>query len=322
MSDKKIKLGITLFSLTPYYVTKEWDLERCLKEVHEMGYQGIELVAAQMVPDYPNPSDQWLENFKALLKKYELNLITWSAYIDMGIRTDRDLTEKEIIQYTRNDMIYAKKAGARMVRTQHGITPEVYRKMLPLCKVLDMKLVIEMHSPHHPQVPVWKEYLKIMADPETEDYFGVVPDFSIFQHTPHKLAIDAFLKGGCRKEVLDTIIAMHDAGLGEEEMISGGDYTDYEKEVIADIKHRFSAPAKVEELAKLLPCTPYIHGKFHYITKDCKDPTIPYERAIEIIKKSDFHGYIACEYEGHRFDIDAKEQLSRFVSMINRLSEE
>ena len=38
-------------------------------------------------------------------------LVCWSAYIDMGIRSDRDLTPEEIIQFTRNDMIYAKKAG-------------------------------------------------------------------------------------------------------------------------------------------------------------------------------------------------------------------
>ncbi|HHV12477.1 MAG TPA: TIM barrel protein [Clostridiales bacterium] len=315
----KVKLGISLFSLTPLFVTRQWDLERCLKEVHEMGYEGIEVVAAQMVPNYPYPSDEWIQDFKGLLKKYELTLVTWSAYIDMGIRADRDLTEEEIIQYTRNDMIYAKKAGAQMVRTQHAISPKIYKRMLPFCKEIGVKLVIEMHSPHHPEVDVWKEYLEIMRDPASEGYFGVVPDFGIFQFTPHKIAIDSYLEGGCRKEALDKIIMEHESGRSLEEIINAGDYTEYEKGVIADIKHKFSAPAKVGDLAKLLSCTPYIHGKFHYLEKNCEDSTIPYGELMESIKNSGFEGYIACEYEGHRFDIDPKEQINRFAIMIDKM---
>ena len=64
-----------------------------------------------MVPEYPYPSDRWLNEFRELLQKHGLQPICYSAYIDYGIRTDRDLTEEEIIQFTVNDMIYAKKAG-------------------------------------------------------------------------------------------------------------------------------------------------------------------------------------------------------------------
>ena len=46
-----------------------------------------------------------------LLLKHDLKPLCWSAYIDYGIRSDRDLNEEEIIQFTLNDLIYAKKAG-------------------------------------------------------------------------------------------------------------------------------------------------------------------------------------------------------------------
>ncbi len=46
----------------------------------------------------------------------------------MGIRTDENLTEEEIIQFTKNDLIYAKKAGFPMVRTQHAISPDIFQK--------------------------------------------------------------------------------------------------------------------------------------------------------------------------------------------------
>lgn len=317
--ESKIKIGISLFSLTPLYVSRKMSFEDCLKAAHDMGFEGVEIVAAQMVPEYPNPSDEWLEYCKEQITKHQLKLVTWSAYVDMGIRSDRDLTTEEIVQYTRNDLIYAKKVGAEIVRTQHAITPEIFRKMLPFCKELDIKLTIEMHSPHHPDVPVWKEYLDIMAEPETEGYLGVVPDFSIFQYTPHKLAIDSYIAGGCRHEKLKQIINDHNEGLSAEEIIAGGDYSDDEIKSVHDIKHRFNAPAKVDDFRKLLPYAPYIHGKFHYLTEECSDPTIPYEELLKMMVEFGYEGYIACEFEGHSFEEDPRIQLKRFVTMVNRI---
>ncbi|PWE86292.1 hypothetical protein LG34_11365, partial [Eubacterium ramulus] len=112
-----IKIGVSLYSLSTEFIHGTLDLEGCLKAVHDMGYKGIELVAAQMVPDYPFPSDEWLYNLRGLLEKYELEPVCWSAYIDMGTRSDRDMNEEEIIQCTLNDLVYAKKAGFPMVRT-------------------------------------------------------------------------------------------------------------------------------------------------------------------------------------------------------------
>jgi len=315
--NNDIKIGVSLFSFSYFYDTQLLDLEGLLKTASEMGYEGVELVVAQMTPEYPNISDEWIGNFKELLKKYNLHLICWSAYIDMGIRSDRDMTEEEIIQSTRNDLILAKKAGADLVRTQHSITPKIFRAMLPLCKKLDMKLAIEMHSPHHPDVPVWKEYLEIMADPDSEGYLGVVPDFSIFQYGPHKQMVEAYIAGGFDKEKLDVVIEKNTKKMTAEQIIVEGIYDDYEKGVIKDIVGHYQAPAKIEDLAKLIPYAPYIHGKFHYLTENCTNPVIPYEQIIPLVKKLGFKGYIASEYEG--WDEAAMEQLRRYVTLVTGL---
>ncbi len=263
--DGKLKLSISLYSFTAPYTTGELDFEGVLKAAHDMGYTGIEIVAAQMVPDYPFPKKEWLERLVQLLQKYELHLVCWSAYIDMGIRSDRDLSRAEIIQYTRNDLFYAKQLGADLVRTQHAITPEIFAEMLPLCKQLGVKLTIEMHAPHHPRVPEWVEYLKIMK--ESDGFLGVVPDFSIFQ-TNERTPVP---------------------------------------------------PAQVEELAPLLACSPYIHGKYYYLPEEGSDPAIPYDKIIPEVVKSGFSGYLTCEYEGHAFDGTHTEQLSRFVTLVRGL---
>ena len=222
-----IKYGVTLYSYSNEYVNGLLSFEEILRTVKKQGYTGIELVASQMVPEYPYPSDEWLAYLKNLLKEIGLEPVCWSAYIDMGIRSDRDLTEDEIIQFTVNDLICAKKAGFPMVRTQHAISPAIFRKMIPFCKELDMKLTIEMHHPHHPEVPVWKEYIDIMRG-EGKGVLGFVPDMSIFSNHPHELWVREALDAGCHKDVLESMIDKHSRKLSDEEILAG-DLTEIEK---------------------------------------------------------------------------------------------
>lgn len=55
--ENKIKIGCTIYSFSYFYDLRLMDLEEILKKTHEMGYEGIEIVAAQMTPEYPNVSD-------------------------------------------------------------------------------------------------------------------------------------------------------------------------------------------------------------------------------------------------------------------------
>ncbi len=315
--NENIKLGITLYSYSYLYNFGLLDFEGTLKTSSELGYEGIEIVAAQMVPEYPYPSDYWIEQFKELLRAHHLKLITWSAYIDMGLHPNRDLTEEEIIQFTRNDMVYAKKAGAQLVRTQRDISPAIFKKMLPFCKALDLKLAIEMHTPDHPEVPAWKEYLEIMADPRSEGYLGVVPDFGVFEFTLPKTFKDRMLEGGFVAEKLDRILAHHRAGLPKEDLLGTGNFTKSEMADINEIYLMYSAPVKISDLKNLIPYAPYIHGKFHYVNEQCVDESIPYEKIMPEVTRLGYNGYIACEYEGHT--PDCIEQLRRYKSMMTRL---
>ena len=319
--NQDIKIGVSLYSLTTQYIHGELDLEGCLKAVHEMGYKGVEIVAAQMVPEYPFPSDEWLFTFRGLLEKYELEPVCWSAYIDMGTRSDRDLTEAEIIQYTVNDMIYAKKAGFPMVRTQHAITPAIFRKMIPYCRQFGIKLTIEMHWPHHPEVPVWKEYFEIMKG-EGKGWLGFVPDFSIFQYMPHELYLRQAVDFGCRPEKLKEIVQIHAEG-GDMARIEAEDYNEVEKQYAEEMFGKFNHPATVEQFKDLIDCVFYVHGKFYYLDNDEHDPCIPYEEVIAALVKYGYKGYIASEFEGHHFysDVNCVEQLAHYVAMNRKILE-
>ncbi len=317
--SQNIKLGACLYSYAKLFFTKEYDVDALIREAKENGFTGITLVAAQFAENYPNISDEWLAGLKASLERYGMDPVCWEAYIDMGMRNDRDLTESEIIEFTRNDIVFAKKAGFDLVKTQQSISPKIFAQMLPFCKKMGVRLSIEIHFPHDIHLPLWQEYLKIME--ESDGYLGIIPDMSIFQKYPHKLHIDQALEDpDCRKEKIEEILAHWDIEKGEKgleeldlnakELMYGREF--YEKN---------GAPSAPEDLKIMLPYTSIIHGKFYYLGEDETENCIPYEALIKVIRGYGYEGYIVAEYEGHHFSVreDERTQMTRYQSMIERL---
>ena len=313
-----IKLGITLYSFSNEYIHNTYSVEEILRKASEMGYKGVEFIPAQMAPTYPVLTDEWLAELKALIEKYNMKPVCWSAYIDLGMVTGRVLTEEEIIHYTVNDLIYAKKAGFPMVRTQYSISPDTFAKMVPYCKKLDMKLAIEMHHPHHPDVPLWKEYFEIMRE-KGEGYLGVVPDFGIFIRRPHKLWIDQALEMGIDENTLYEIIEAHQMGAPLEEVRKG--LNERDAEIVEDLYENFTPRATPEQLRDFMDIVFYMHGKFFYVEEGKNDECIPYEKILRVVDELGYDGYITCEYEGHHFtdEISSAEQLERYVAMCRRI---
>ena len=74
-----VKTGITLFSLTEPYVKGELDLEGVIRTAAELGAEGYEIVAAQMIPSYPYVSDKFLGEIKAMCQYYDMEAISYGA---------------------------------------------------------------------------------------------------------------------------------------------------------------------------------------------------------------------------------------------------
>ncbi|MGB4431052.1 MAG: TIM barrel protein [Limnochordia bacterium] len=315
---KAYKPAITLYSFSAEYITGKLSLEDCLREARDMGFEAVELVASQMVPEYPYPSDAWIEHFKELLARYELEPLCYSAYIDMGIRSDRDLTEEEIFHSTLNDMLYARRLGFKFVRSQHAISPAIFKRMQPYCEQLGVKLSIEMHAPHHPDVPVWQEYLAIME--ESNGQLGVVPDFGIFAERPHELLLlQAVEDFGCRREKVDLIVQHFSEGLPQSDL-DRFELSTAEQNFAEEV-YKNHGPAQLEWLDRLVPHSFHMHGKFWYLKDDQDDSGIPYKKLLQRLSELGYSGCIACEYEGHHFrdDIDVKDQLQKFVRLLNSI---
>ena len=158
---------------------------------------------------------------------------------------------------------------------------------------------------------------------EGKGVLGFVPDFSIFQTTPHKLYLEQAVNDGCRPEKLEEIVKLHQT-TKDLDAVKNGDFNEQEKFVAEEMFGKFTAPAKISQIKDFIDCAFYIHGKFYYLDNDDHDPCIPYEEIIAEIKKAGYKGYIASEFEGHHFDdiIDSEKQLRHFVALNTKLLEE
>jgi sugar phosphate isomerase/epimerase len=318
MKEGKLKFGVSLYSFADSFSDYRLDMEGMLRTAKELGCTGISIVAAQHVPEYPYISDDWLNNFRKLLGKYRLEPVCWEGYLDVGMRADRDLTTEEKLEFTRNDIVYASKAGFKMMKTQHSISPELFKNMLPFCKRMGVRLAIEMHYPHHLHVPVWQEYLKIFA--ESDGYLGCVPDLSVWQHFPHQLHIKQAIEAGSRKEKIDLILNSMKQEKTMDDVLKL-DLSDVEIHYAEEFYSKFGHPAALADLIILLKYATLIHGKFYYLSDTNYDPCIPFDKIIPIIKESGYDKYIVAEYEGHHYSIreDDVEQVRRCLALMKKL---
>ena len=317
--NSKLKIGACIYSYAKLFFSKEYTVDALIKEAKDNGFTGVTVVASQFADGYPYIQDQWLADLKASMEKYDMDPVSWEAYIDMGMREDRDLSENEITEFTRNDIVYAKKAGFHMVKTQQSISPKIFKSMLPFCRKMGVKLSIEIHFPHNIHLPLWQEYLQIME--ESDGYLGIVPDMSIFQNYPHKLHIDQAMEDpDCRPEKIQEILDHWDLekkektfeglGLNEKEKMYGEEF--YEKNGV---------PSDPEDLKLMLPYSHMLHGKFYYLGEDETDHCIPYEPIMKVIRDFGYEGYLCAEYEGHHFSVneDERVQMTRYQNMISKL---
>lgn len=314
-----IKHSITLYSFGKKFASGEYSIEDCISRAKSLGAQGIELVASQMVPGYPWPTQDWMDEFRGLCEKHQADPVCYSAYVDMGMRSDRDLNANEIVECTINDLEIAHRLGFKLVRSQHAMSPAILERMIPYARKYGLHLAIEMHHPHEPSTPVWQEYMDVMRR-DLDGNIGIVPDMSSFQQYPTSTYRDFVIRRmHVSPEAVDAAISAHNRWEGKEAVLaqakamSGGDVEKF----IDDMYYRYPHPTDLDGFREVLKYSKYIHGKFFYIDDGGVEAAIPYDQILNIIKESGFDGYICTEFEGNTFDehLDEEEQIRRHIAM-------
>lgn len=330
-----MKHSITLFGFGMSYLAGTMTFEDILKKVKDIGADGIEVVAPQMISGHPNPTDNYIAWFKDMCQKYELDPVCYSIYVDSGKHKGRFLNENERFAETIHEMETAKRMGFKIVRSQDALLPSTMEKLLPYAEELGLHLAIELHAPWYPSCPLFMEYYDVFERCGS-DALGVVMDFSAFASGAQETVLYNIPDELCHKDVLNKINRLYcSTEIPEEELEQkildmGGDELDIEiarkklwsaKPGIRMGNLYYRTKPDYDGFRRLLKYSKYMHGKFYYCNKDLECMDIDYPGFVKIMKEEGYSGYIASEYEDgiHTPDILEEDQIRRHIKMLDKL---
>lgn len=321
----QVKTGITLFSLGTPYLKGELDLEGVIRTAAQMGAQGYEIVASQMIPTYPYVSDAFAEFIKRCEDKYGIRPVCYAANMDRGMLKDRDLTEDEMVARAVTDIISAHKLGCTVMREQFLLSPNGLARLAPYAQAYNVRVGIEIHNPESPVTQSILDYVE-MIEKTGSNYIGLIPDFGCFATKPNKPYWDRALAGGASVEQLERCAKLRYDDVPMEEAMKVMSLEASKcpallaalNSMYGFVQFRKDCKKELEGLKRIMPYCFEMHGKFHYVDESLHEASIPYEEIIPVIAQSDFEGYIITEFEDEG-GYDAVEQSTRHVAMVKKL---
>lgn len=294
-SGAPFRYGVSLYSYMGDYGTV-MDLETALASIADLGATGVEILGEAHVPNYPHPSDEWVDEWFALLERYGLEPTNLGSWIDTRLHSSgpnaRDMTVDEGAAALQRDLRLAKRLGFRFVRPKigvvssdlipHPIWTEVVEASLPLAEELDVIICPEIHSPTPIKHEVVDDYIALIRRSGTK-HFGLLLDTGIFQDRPIPLAPGEL--PGQRPAFLDGI------------HVDPADVFDVIENVV------------------------FIQAKFHDIDEQLDDQQIPWEPVLKALKDAGYTGYLSSEYEGVREPWRSIEQVRRQHSLMRQIAD-
>ncbi|BDZ46128.1 C-glycoside deglycosidase beta subunit domain-containing protein [Naasia aerilata] len=215
-SGSPFRYGVSLYSFMSDYGTV-LDLETAMAGIADLGATGIEILGEGHVPNYPNPSQEWVDEWYRLLDRYGLEPTNYGSWIDTRLHSSgekgRDMTVEEGTAALQRDLRLAKRLGFRFVRPKigvvssdlvpHPIWTEVVEASLPLAEELDVIICPEIHSPTPIKHEVVDEYIEFIERTGTK-HFGILIDTGIFQDRPIPLSPGSCPAAGPRSSTAST----------------------------------------------------------------------------------------------------------------------
>ena len=326
MSKENINISATLFCYGTEYARYQYDFEEVVKQAALAGATGYEIVGTQMIPDYPNVSNEFLGLVQSLKVKYGIGPTSYGANNDKGMRPDRNLTDDEMLADTIIDLKTAHKLGVKVMRSQMMLSPEAFERLAPYAEMYDIHVGIEIHNPETPLSDNMKRYLEVIKRTGSK-YLGFVPDLGCFAVAPNKPHWDKALEAGVAEEHLQAAAQFRYNGTpleeAKEKLLAMGANPAIMEALqgmygFVQFKSHDALPELLEELKAVLPYSFEIHGKFHYLDENNIEASIPYDELINVIADSEFEGYIVAEYEDELY-CGGTEFTKREIKLLKRL---
>lgn len=175
-----MKLGLSLYTFGADFHAGKIDVYTAIRQAAEMGCDGVELIAEQHIPGWPNPSLDDLTTIRELLASLNMELFCFSCYFGKNIRSDRPQTQDEMVHHAKRMIAMTAYLGAKVMRPAFTANPvseltDLVRLVLPTLEKYGVIWGVELHAPHPPSY--YLEALEAIESP----WFRLVPDFSCWQ---------------------------------------------------------------------------------------------------------------------------------------------
>ncbi|GCF95476.1 xylose isomerase [Enterococcus florum] len=321
----KIKRGVSLYSYQDEFYTGKMTLEDCIREASKSGAKGIEFLPEQMLPTFPNISDDFVKQWHEWMEKYQVEPIAYDAFLDNKLFANRMLTTSENVDMMKRDLKIANRLGCKILRTLVSTPLEVVKQSLPYAEEMNVKIALEVHAPFTFGTPWFEERLDFIKESETK-WFAIMPDFGIFTKRIGSIFQDRYIRDGGTPEIIKMVSDNYEKGVNKDETFEKvskmADANETDKSFAEFCRHFvYTDPAILTEN---MPYIAHIHGKFYDITEDYQETSIPYHDVVKTLKDAGYEGYICSEYEGNRhiqdyMEVDSIEQVRRHQALLEKV---
>lgn len=343
----QIGRSVSLYSYQQPYYEGKIDLEGCIREVAKTGATGIELLAEQMVDDFPVITPQFLEQWFGWMAKYGTEPTCYDAFLENRIYDNRTLTLREQIDMMERDIRIASQLGFKTLRTLVATPIDVIEGSLDFAAKNNIKICLEVHSPFSLNSTWADGYLEMVHRTGTQ-YFGFIPDFGIFcRDIPSTLREQSFRFGASQKgvQIVDEAFKQRvedgfvkieydlDLGRAHRAYLEANGYS----RLMSDLKKAGANEADFKYAAKSFQFTwndPsdlidnmalifHTHAKCYFTSPEYIETSMPLDEIVAAYKQGGYKGFLSTEYEGHgyindAFEVDAIEQVRRHQEALKR----
>jgi hypothetical protein len=303
----KIKRGVSLYSYQVAYFSGEASLEDLIAEASSIGAYGLEVIPDAVIPNYLNPSEKFVTQWHGWMEKYHTVPDSWCQSQDTKLIEGQTLTLSEGADRLGQDLKAANRLGFKTMRLLASTPLNVVEKCLPLAEKVGIAMNFEIHGPNRLDGPAVEEWVKLFEKTKSP-YVGINPDMSLFEKRPVAVRRDCFIRAGVVREAVAKYIDQAQAdgvpqqkAAAEVAKMSGNAYEG------RYLENRYAGYQDPKKLVPLLRYAHHFHGKCYELTEDCRETSIPYEEIVPLIIEGGYQGYMATEFEGQRFQMDAFE---------------
>lgn len=329
-----IKLGVSLYSYQEEFLTGDMNLEECIEAVSDMDADGIEILPEQMIPGFPNLTDEFLDKWFGWMERYHTTPVCIDAFLDTNLYYGRTISQEEIVDTYKTYIDYAAKLHTPIIRSvlllgtnllnRSGVTEDNFRKIVAYAEDKGIKLGTEIHPPMTVHCEPVEQLCNFIEKIGTKN-LGFIPDAAIYTVDISPVYLEREIRDGMPKNIMDYIVKARKMGMNPDQVNKNiYEITGEKKYCIALPYCAFLVNDDPEHLRDIIPYVFHVHGKTNYVDENYVDVGTNYEGFIKVLSDCGYNGYISTEYEGNRHIHDAYpacsvEQVRRHHVMLRRL---